>query len=106
MKYCRVEQPVSLQEIHISKTGGSHCSPCFVGLFCGGSYGEQHVNSNSSSVPIRTSHLHQSYGASRGEGASHGGTLNGKTGINLKTRLTAAWLHNLVKWLLAVTQIY
>ena len=43
IQYCKVEQPVGLQEIHISKTGGSHSSPCSVELFCGGSDGEQHI---------------------------------------------------------------
>ena len=43
MQYYKVEQPLSLQEIHISKTGGSHSSPWFVELFCGGGDGEQHI---------------------------------------------------------------
>ena len=39
MQYCRVEQPVILQEVHISSNGSSHCSPSIVVLFRGGSHG-------------------------------------------------------------------
>ena len=59
MQYSRVEKPVSLQEIHISKTGGATVVHILSSFSVAGTTVSNKLSSNSSSLPIRTSHFIQ-----------------------------------------------